>query len=134
MGMLSSQLRDRWTAAEALSKAETYAESLGADLGRSQGSSSLPDCWFGTDKKPDVVRPVPDKKPDVTPPVPDVPDDESDNGEGDIVFLTFISPTTNIKVNMLAKLWDKDGVITLPDSASKRQYVHSGLRNGDVIE
>jgi len=171
--MLEPQPRDRWSAAEALSKATGMAEQVGAQLSQQAGGTGLPECWSGVDKGPGLappviprepakvrpeqarpvipkgpgkeqpaqarpaqVRPVIPKEPGKNQPAQGRPDQvrpiKDADDEGEIIFLTFTNPMTNMKVNMLKNSWDENGVIKIPPSA--RPYSHSGLKNGDVIE
>jgi len=233
--MLEPKPRNRWSAAEALSKAKGMAQQVGAELTQQAAATRLPECWSDTSKgpglappviprepakdrpehtrpvipkgpgknqpaqgrpnqarpvipnpgknqpaqgRPDQVRPVilkpgknqpaqgrPDQvrpvilkpgknqpaqgRPDQVRPVilkPVIPQeplqfrpahgvgggDEDVDDEGEVIFLTFTNPSTNMKVTMLKNSCGQNGVIKIPPAA--RKHSHSGLRDGDVIE
>jgi len=139
--MLASQPGARWSAAEALPKAEVVARAFGAHFPEmTVEGTQLPECWNGIKQLPEFVMPA------VRPgqhapsrPIEGVSgedgngEDDEDDSDGELIFLTFINPSHNIKVNMLRKMWLPDGTIKIPDTV-RPEYRHSQLRDGDVIE
>jgi len=74
--MLALRPKDRWSAAEALSKVESMAPIFGAELSENEvGSAELPDCWYGTESDSDFDG-----------------DGEDDDSEDTIVLPTRASP------------------------------------------